>query len=111
LQELAPFPIQQAGKGTVSDKVETNTIKEHWPAATALPNWFTQEILPTLQWSISKTAPASLEPMQASSKPSVVSVTPLVKLTPPRGSEFDDLGAALDHAFMISAKAAEQRVI
>ncbi|MBB6260383.1 hypothetical protein FHS77_000917 [Paenochrobactrum gallinarii] len=91
--------------------LEKLSIKEHWPAATALPDWFTQEILPTLQWSISKTAPASLEPMQVPSKPSVVTVKPLVKHTSPRRSEFDDLGTALDRAFAISAKAAEQRAI
>ncbi len=123
--ELCNFALPVAPNPAVLDRIEQATsfpkysdwekvrltlvnlsIKERWPTGTELLDWFAQKILPTLQWSISKTTPVPLEAPPASSKPSDMNVAPLVKCTSPRRSEIDDLGAALDRAFAISAKAA-----
>lgn len=93
IEQATSFP-KYSDWEKVRKTLEKLSIKEYWPAATALSNWFEQEILPTLQWSISKTTPGALEVTAAVAKPIEGKPTTLMSITPQCRNEIEDFGHA-----------------
>lgn len=82
--------------------------KDRWPAATELPAWLENRVLPTLRWAIfgigynTSEAKPALKPIE--SKPTnVVVIEPRPKTTLLENGEAHALGLALDRAFQQAA--------
>lgn len=97
---------------TVRQLLVQLSVKENWPAATELANWFTNSVLPVMNWAIAKNDPGSLQ-LRHSVRPVGVTISNVVSIkSDPKAKAapadaIDAFGFALDRAFNQVSKAAE----
>lgn len=109
IEQASSFP-KTSDWERVRKILEKLSIKEHWPAAVALPDWFKLEILPALQWSIAKVDPGSLELTPVVAKPTEVKPTALMTITPRLRNDIEGFGHAFDRAYTAIEKGTARHV-
>ncbi|MBO1026936.1 hypothetical protein IPU75_19710 [Ochrobactrum sp. SD129] len=97
---------------TVRQMLEQLSVKERWPAATELAQWFPNKVLPVLCWAIAKSNPGTLELKQmpktlVGTGSASRGIETIAKTKPHISNDIQAFEAALDMAFTQVSKAAD----